>query len=172
MRLANRSDIQPLRLFAQALEPAQYYTRQHLKFQAGHYDYHEPLNRLADVLPAESLAVRALDKQVDALIANRANSSAAAAIRAQLHIWHDNNDQLKPLLSASYMLQPLENSAKQVNELSQMGIELVNAYTRNQAFGANDVADMHAKLDAAAQLQDETVIALVRPLEKLLRAFK
>lgn len=172
MRLANRNDIQPLRLFAQALEPAQYYTRQHLKFQAGHYDYHEPLNRLADVLPAESLAVRALDKQVDALIANRANSSAAAAIRAQLHIWHDNNDQLKPLLSASYMLQPLENSAKQVNELSQMGIELVNAYTRNQAFGANDVADMHAKLDAAAQLQDETVIALVRPLEKLLRAFK
>jgi len=34
------------------------------------------------------------------------------------------------------------------------------------------VAQMHSQLDAAAQVQDETVLALVRPLEKLLRSFK
>jgi hexosaminidase len=31
---------------------------------------------------------------------------------------------------------------------------------------------MQATLDAAAEVQDETVIALVRPLETLLRAFQ
>ncbi|MDR9963836.1 hypothetical protein KIF59_11560 [Enterobacter cloacae subsp. cloacae] len=37
---------------AQAVEPAQYYTRQHLKFRAGNYHQFEPLNRFADALNA------------------------------------------------------------------------------------------------------------------------
>lgn len=171
-RLANSTDIQPLRVLAQALEPAQYYTRQHLKFQAGHYNYFEPLNRLADVLPAESDTVRMLDKQVVALVEDRSNVAAAAAIRSQLQRWHDNAAQVAPLLNGSAPLKALESSAKQVDALSVMGIEMVNAYVRNQAFGASEVAQMQAKLDAAAQVQDETVIALVRPLERLLHAFK
>ena len=43
---------------AEAVEPAQYYTRQHLKFRAGNYHQFEPLNRFADALPPESGAVR------------------------------------------------------------------------------------------------------------------
>ncbi len=98
MRLANSSDITPLRVLAEVLEPAQYYTRQHLKFQAGHYDYFEPLNRLADVLPAESEPVRLLDKQVDALIANRGDHAAASALRHQLQRWQRNSDAVMPLV--------------------------------------------------------------------------
>jgi len=172
MRLANRSDIAPLQVLAEVLEPAQYYTRQHVKFQAGHYDYHEPLNRLADVLPAESEAVRQLEHQVTALIANRTDPTAAAAIQRQLQRWQANTAQVMPLLNANYLLKPLAHSAQQVDALSRMGISLVNAWARNQAFGASEVAQMHATLDAAAEVQDETVIALVRPLETLLRAFK
>lgn len=56
--------------------------------------------------------------------------------------------------------------------LSTMGLALVNAYVRNQASGACEVAEMQATLDAAAEVQDETVIALVRPLETLLHAFQ
>jgi hexosaminidase len=157
---------------AEVLEPAQYYTRQHLKFQAGHYDYFEPLNRLADVLPAESNAVRLLDKQVDRLIANRADHAAAHAIRQQLQRWQNNSDAVMPLILGSYQLKPLQQQVQQVTELSRMGLDLVNALERNQAYGAGEVAQMHTQLDAAAQVQDETVLALVRPLEKLLRSFK
>ncbi|VTM89498.1 Beta-hexosaminidase [Raoultella ornithinolytica] len=57
-RLANGGSTLPLQILAQALEPAHYYTRQHLKFQANHYHLFEPLNRLADALPAESTTVR------------------------------------------------------------------------------------------------------------------
>jgi len=172
MRLANRSDITPLQVLAEVLEPAQYYTRQHLKFQAGHYDYHEPLNRLADVLPAESEAVRQLEQQVAALIARRTDAAATAAMLHQLQRWQANTTRVMPVINANYPLKPLAHSAQQVDALSRMGIALVNAYARNQAFGASEVAQMHAALDAAADVQDETVIALVRPLERLLRAFK
>ncbi|MEB5972085.1 beta-N-acetylhexosaminidase [Pantoea dispersa] len=170
MRLANSSDITPLRVLAEVLEPAQYYTRQHLKFQAGHYDYFEPLNRLADVLPVESEPVRQLDKQVDALIANRGNHAAASAIRRQLQRWQSNSDAVMPLVLGNYQLKALQPQVRQVAELSRMGQDLVNALERNQAYGAGEVAQMHAQLDAAAQVQDETVLALVRPLEKLLRS--
>ncbi|MDF7659719.1 family 20 glycosylhydrolase [Erwiniaceae bacterium L1_54_6] len=172
MRLANSTDITPLRVLSEVLEPAQYYTRQHLKFQAGHYNYFEPLNRLADVLPAESEAVRLLDKQVDALIANRENHQAANTIRQQLQRWLSNCDRVMPLTLHNYQLHALQPQVQQVAELSRIGLDLVATLQRNQAYGAGEVAQMQAKLDAAAQVQDETVLAMVRPLEKLLRSFK
>ncbi len=70
----------------------------------------------------------------------------------------------------NYQLKALQPQVRQVAELSRMGLDLVNALERNQAYGAGEVAQMHARLDAAAQVQDETVLALVRPLEKLLRS--
>lgn len=172
IRLAGGHDIAPLRVLAEVLEPAQYYTRQHLKFQAGHYNYQEPLNRLADVLPAESEAVRQLEQQVAVLIANRNNPAAAAAVRAPLQRWQANTITVLPLINDSATLKPLAHSVQQIEVLSAMGLALVNAYVRNQAFGASEVAEMHATLDAAAEVQDETVIALVRPLETLLHAFQ
>ncbi|WP_434745305.1 beta-N-acetylhexosaminidase [Candidatus Pantoea rara] len=172
MRLASGHDIAPLRVLAEVLEPAQYYTRQHLKFQAGHYNYNEPLNRLADVLPAESEAVRLLEQQVAVLIADRNNAAAASTVRAPLQRWQANTTAVMPVINGSAMLKPLAHSVQQIEVLSAMGIALVNAYVRNQAFGASEVAEMHATLDAAAEVQDETVIALVRPLEALLRAFQ
>lgn len=169
MRLANSSDTVPLQIFAEALEPAQFYTRQHLKYQAGHYTQAEPLNRLADVLPSESNKVRELDQQVDALIANRGNRLAAQAIRRQLQQWQHNIPLVEPLLAQNPQLRPLLPVAGQVAEISQMGLSLLDAMEKEQTFGAREVAKMHQRLDQAALTQDEVVIALVYPVEKLLR---
>ncbi|QKJ85518.1 Beta-N-acetylhexosaminidase [Paramixta manurensis] len=171
-RLANTTDTIPLQIFAEALEPAGYYTRQHLKFQAGHYNALEPLNRLADALPAESEAVRILDTQVDTLINDRGNRQAAQAIYQQLARWQTAIPQVMPLLAGNYQLKALQPTAQRVEEISRIGIALVEAIERNQTFGARDMAAMHKTLDEAAQTQDEVVIALVYPVEKLLRSFK
>jgi len=77
-----------------------------------------------------------------------------------------------PIVNSSATLKPLAHSVQQIEVLSAMGLALVNAYVRNQAFGATEVAGIKATLDAAAEVQDETVIARVRPLEMLLRAFQ
>jgi len=169
MRLANSSDTVPLQIFAEALEPAQFYTRQHLKYQAGHYTQAEPLNRLADVLPSESNKVRELDQQVDALIANRGDRQAAQAIRRQLQQWQNNIPLVEPVLAQNPQLRPLLPVAGQVAEISQMGLSLLDAMEKEQTFGAREVAKMHQRLDQAALSQDEVVIALVYPVEKLLR---
>ncbi|NNS06951.1 family 20 glycosylhydrolase [Erwinia sp. JH02] len=169
MRLANSSDTVPLQIFAEALEPAQFYTRQHLKYQAGHYTQAEPLNRLADVLPSESNKVRELDQQVDALIANRGDRQAAQAIRRQLLQWQHNIPLVEPVLAQNPQLRPLLPVAGQVAEISQMGLSLLDAMEKEQTFGAREVAKMHQRLDQAAFSQDEVVIALVYPVEKLLR---
>ena len=169
MRLANSSDTVPLQIFSEALEPAQFYTRQHLKYQAGHYTQAEPLNRLADVLPSESNKVRELDQQVDALIANRSDRQAAQAIRRQLLQWQHNIPLVEPVLAQNPQLRPLLPVAGQVAEISQMGLSLLDAMEKEQTFGAREVAKMHQRLDQAALTQDEVVIVLVYPVEKLLR---
>jgi hexosaminidase len=170
IRLANSSNTVPLQIFAEALEPAQYYTRQHLKFQAGHYDLNEPLNRLADVLPAESDKVRELDQQVGALIANRGDRQALQAIRHQLRLWQQNVPEVMPLLAQNYALQPLQPVAQQLETISRIGLSLLDAIEDNRAFGSDEVAKMQATLDKAAATQDEVVLALVYPIERLLRA--
>ena len=170
MRLANSSDVVPLQIFSEALEPAQYYTRHHLKFQAGNYHQFEPLNRLADALPAESEKVRLLDQQVDALIADRANRQAAQAIRQQLTQWQNNIPQVMPLIDSNYQLKAMQPVASQVAKISEIGIALVNAIESHRTFGAHEVEQMQSTLDEAAKTQDEVVIALVYPVEKLLRA--
>lgn len=168
-RLANSSDTIPLQIFAEALEPAQWYTRQHLKYQAGHYTLAEPFNRLADILPAESDKVRELDQQVDALIVNRGDRQALQAIRLQLKAWQQNVPQVEPLLAQNPQLRPLLPVAGQVAAISQMGLSLLDAMESERTFGAREVAKMHQLLDQAALTQDEVVIALVYPIEKLLR---
>nr|WP_051516350.1 family 20 glycosylhydrolase [Pantoea sp. IMH] len=172
IRLANGSDILPLQILAEALEPAQYYTRQHLKFQAGHYDLSEPLNRLADVLPAESQKVRELDRQLDALIKNPGDRQAMQAVRHQLTAWQQNVPAVLPLLSQNYQLKPLEPVARQLAAVSAMGLTLLDALEQDKAVEAQQKAAMQETLDNAAATQDEVVIALVYPVEKLLRAGK
>ncbi|KJG61549.1 hypothetical protein UA70_10915 [Raoultella planticola] len=86
-RLANGGSTLPLQILAQALEPAHYYTRQHLKFQANHYHLFEPLNRLADALPAESTTVRNLDRWASRLISDAEDSESADALRHIFTLW-------------------------------------------------------------------------------------
>ncbi|WP_078003433.1 beta-N-acetylhexosaminidase [Izhakiella australiensis] len=172
MRLANSSNILPLQVFAEVLEPAQYYTRHHLKFLAGHYNQFEPLNRLADVLPAESDAARDLQGLVNRLVENRGDKQAAQAIRQKLLRWQGIVPKVMPLLEQNYQLQALKPLAQQVAEVSSIGLAVLDAIESNRAFGARDMESMNDRLDNAAQVQDETVNALVSPVETLLRAEK
>lgn len=171
-RLANSSDITPLLTLSSALEPAQYYTRQHLKFKAGNYTQFEPLNRLVDALPAESNAVRELDNQVKALLTDGKDAQAAAAIRNQLTLWQANTAQVKPILAQNYVLKPVQPVAEQLGKLSELGLQWLDKIQKGQSITAEERQQAQAQLDGAAQIQDELVIAAVYPLERLLEGVK
>ena len=171
-RLANGGSTLPLQILAQALEPAHYYTRQHLKFQANHYHLFEPLNRLADALPAESTTVRNLDRWASRLISDAEDSESADALRHIFTLWQNNIADAQALTENSYQLAAIKPVVAQVDKLATLGIRLTDLVARQGTLDDKEYASVQAQLDEAAKTQDELVIAAVYPLEKLLRATK
>ncbi|MCS3405964.1 beta-N-acetylhexosaminidase [Serratia sp. AKBS12] len=169
-RLANGVDIMPLQIFAEALEPAQYYTRQHLKFQAGNYHQFEPLNRLADALPAESSAVRDMTLQVAALLKDRDNRVAQAALRERLQRWQQNGAALQPTVAGNRLMLELAPVAQDVETLAGIGLMLLDRWQQGKPLTDSEAQQVQRQLDTAAQVRDELVIAAVYPLETLLHA--
>jgi hexosaminidase len=168
-RLANSVEIMPLQILAEAVEPAQYYTRHHLKFKAGNYNLFEPLNRFADALPAESRAVYELNQQVTALLKDKDNQAAAQAIRTRLQRWQQNTAPVKTAIAGNVAMKDLVPVAQDVNRLASLGLMLLERYQHGKALSKIEAEQAQQQLDAAAQIRDEVVIAAVYPLETLLR---
>lgn len=169
-RLANNSDSLPLQILAQAVEPAQYYTRQHLKFQAGNYHQFEPLNRFADALSAESATVRQMNKWVDRLVSDAEDTESADALRHVFNRWQSNTSDALALSGSNYQLKAIKPVIQEVDKLASIGLRLTDLVARQGTLDDKDIASIQAELDNAAKIQDEVVIAAVYPLETLLRA--
>jgi len=171
-RLANGVEIAPLQILAEAVEPAQYYTRQHLKFRAGNYHQFEPLNRFADALPPESNAVREMGQQVAALLQDNNNRAAAQALRERLLRWQLNGAAVKTLIAGNRVMQALAPVAQDVGALSTLGLMLLERRQQGKPLSSAEAEQAQQQLDAAAQARDEVVIAAVYPLEALLRGLR
>lgn len=169
-RLAGTPDIMPLQILAQAVEPAQYYTRQHLKFQAGNYHHFEPLNRFADALGAESSQVRSVDSWVDKLVADAEDNNSAEFLRHTFARWQSNTPDVLALIEGNYQLKALKPVAEGVDRLAGIGLRLTDLVARQGTLSDDERDTIQKQLDEAAQTQDEVVIAAVYPLQKLLRA--
>ncbi|RKQ39263.1 beta-N-acetylhexosaminidase [Enterobacter sp. R1(2018)] len=169
-RLAGTPDIMPLQILAQAIEPAQYYTRQHLKFQAGNYHHFEPLNRFADALAAESSQVRAIDAWADKLVADPEDGNSAESLRHVFARWQSNTPDALTLIDGNYQLKALKPVAESVDKLAGIGLRLTDLVAKQGTLSDGERGDIQKQLDDAAQTQDEVVIAAVYPLQKLLRA--
>ncbi|MDX6038665.1 beta-N-acetylhexosaminidase [Scandinavium lactucae] len=169
-RLANGGNTLPLQILAQAIEPAQYYTRQHLKFQAGNYHQFEPLNRFADALPAESNTVRHLNEWADNLVSDAEDNESADALRHVFTRWQNNTADVLLLTDGNYQLSAIKPVALQVDKLAALGLRLTDLVARQGTLDDKEYASIQTQLDEAAKTQDEVVIAAVTPLETLLRA--
>ncbi len=170
IRLANSVEVGPLQILAQALEPAQYYTRQHLKFQAGNYHQFEPLNRYADALSAESNTVRQMNSWAEHLVSDAEDNESAEALRHVFSRWQSNTSDALALSENSYQLKALKPVIQQVDKLASIGLRLTDLVARQGTLDDTEIASIQRELDSAAQIEDEVVIAAVYPLEKLLRA--
>lgn len=169
-RLANNADTLPLQILAQAIEPAQYYTRQHLKFQAGNYHQFEPLNRFADALNAESATVRQMHRWADRLVSDAEDTESAEALRHVFNRWQSNTSDALALSENSYQLKAMKPVIQEVDKLASIGLRLTDLVARQGTLDDKEIASIQRELDNAARVQDEVVIAAVYPLETLLRA--
>ncbi|MBT9456672.1 MAG: family 20 glycosylhydrolase [Burkholderiaceae bacterium] len=158
LRLAAASDLSVLKAICEVLEPAGYYARQHDKKAAGRYHLDEPLDRLADGLPAENRAMQRL-------AALPLDAQGLAQWREQLQAWAAALPAVQALLPV-----PLIPLALHWRGLCELGFELLLAIEQGQALPPARRAAVQARIDTAAEMVDELVLALVAPLERLLEA--
>lgn len=169
-RLANSTQIESLQILAEAVESAQYYTRNHAKFQAGNYNQFEPLNRFADTLGPESLTVKEMDGLVSRLLANKDDTEAYDALRLRLERWRNNSEPLMLIVNANYTMKNLRPVAQDVGDISILGLQLLEALRTGQKLSDEQTQTAQALLDRGAELRDEVVIRAVYPLARLLDA--
>ncbi|QPF75758.1 family 20 glycosylhydrolase [Roseateles sp. DAIF2] len=146
-----------LQRFAALLEPGQYYARQHSKKAAGRYHLDEPLNRLADTLPAENRAMQDLAR------APLADPQRWRALLGQIQA---DQPALLALLEATPGLQALRPLAVHLPALCALGLELLD----REALDGYAIDAARHRLDAASTMVDEVVLALAPALEQLLEA--
>jgi len=141
------ADTAGLRALAQWLEPGSGYARQHAKKRVGRYHQNEPLDRLADALPAESPLMAALHGAP-------AWAAALTEARARLPAW-------RALLAASPRLAPALPLLDVLADLFDLGLDL---------WAGRVPPDAQRRLHEAAALVDEMLPALVQPLQRRLDA--
>ncbi|MEZ8096869.1 family 20 glycosylhydrolase [Photobacterium swingsii] len=169
-RLANGHDIRPLQVLAQAVEQAQYYHRHHEKSTYENYDRFDPLNRFADALPPESMEIRELGKLAQAFTANPNDSEAKNQLTARLQLWVDNTAKVMPIIDSNYLLTEVKPVALHVQQVSELGLMLVEHISAKHPLSPQEVKQAKALLHAAQQIQDELVVSSAYPVETLLNA--
>jgi hexosaminidase len=162
--VAESADIRPLEIFSQAVEQAQYYTRHHLKFQAGNYHQQERLNRFVDFLPAESLALVALNQAISKM---PQDNNAVAQIRATLANWQQNQPALKKLIAQSPELADLQPLAEDLDKLLVLANTILDQCHQPQL--SEQVPVLRQQLWALAEVrQQEVVLSASLAIESLL----
>ncbi|WP_168171437.1 beta-N-acetylhexosaminidase [Lacimicrobium sp. SS2-24] len=130
------ADPHPLMVFSEAVEQAQYYTRHHLKYQAGEYHQHAPLDRFVDFLPAESLTLVKLNQAIAALPQDPQRMKDIDAILTK---WQHALPELQHIVASSPKLaelRPVITDLKQLLDVStlisqQCGKQTLSAQRQN-----------------------------------------
>jgi hexosaminidase len=110
---SHEAEAAALLVLSETVEQSQYYSRHHLKTVRGQYHLDAPLDRLADALPAESLALLTLRRQLAVIgcgadFGNSGNQTIGAAAKSRQEIssaLHDLQQQFQRWQQAAAELQ-------------------------------------------------------------------
>jgi hexosaminidase len=165
-RLADGSDVQPLTVLADVLEPVRDYTRNHIR----PYETTTPLNRLVDAVQPESDVARDFAAAAQQVINKTISAEDLARLRAQLTVWEGNDQRLEPVLEnhpLSQEAQPLSQNLSATAAIAQQALGYLSANGRAPA----DWRDRQlACLKEAQKPQAEMLLAIVPSVQKLVEA--
>lgn len=173
-RLANGNDVQPLVALAEYTEPAQYYARNWEKWiqtpnHGDLYNQYERLNRFVDALPVESHAVYAMEKLVSEH--STGNKDVLGELKAHYSKVLDAAQNAKPIFAANVASVDSVVIAEKTIEVAQMGQALIAKLENNQSLSEQEQNEYLVKLNDAAKIYDEAIVAIVKPTEMLVTQF-
>ena len=168
-KLAGKNEIAPMKLFADMLEPAHYYHRQHEKSAYETYSKADPLNRLADALPAENDYLRQFNQRLENWLKNPQENADYYALRAELERWGANRAQLQPVLGVHPEWTSLANN---VDLVARTCLDLLDARVKTTVLMQSERKNVKELIRQAQKLDQELVVAAATSLEKILDSFK
>ena len=170
-RLANGADETPLLTLAKYIEPAQYYARHWEKWistpnEGDLYNQYERLNRFADALPVESLAVY----EMQDLVAAYAQGDTAVLDALAMHYQGVKlaAQQAKPIFAANVASVETVPVAEAAIKVADLGLTLIELAKQGSDISQSDAEVYQRIINENAIIFDETIVAIVSPTELLL----
>jgi len=181
---SNDAEAAALWVLSETVEQSQYYSRHHLKTARGQYHLDAPLDRFADALPAESLALVALRQQLATMgcQANGTSSDKATqtatqrassinALQQQFQRWQQAAVQLQNYQGKQQLR--IQHLAAQLAITSDIALQwlaeqqrLTHSSTFNKTKKNRDL--QRQQLQTIINDVDEELLALTQPVDQML----
>ncbi|MGR5286098.1 family 20 glycosylhydrolase [Vibrio maritimus] len=173
-RLANGADITPLLALARYTEPAQYYARNWEKWiqtenHGDLYNQHERLNRFADALPVESYAVYEMNDLVEQV--EKGDKQALTALEQHYQTVLNAATAAETVFAANVASVDTVALTKATKQVAEIGLTLVSKSKSGDSVSKADAQAYQAMINESAIIIDETIVAIVKPTEMLLKTF-
>lgn len=194
---SNDAEAAALLLLSETVEQSQYYSRHHLKTARGQYHLDAALDRFADALPAETMALVALRQQLAVIgcgagVANSGNqkavttamssqeiSSTLSALQQQFQRWQQAAVQLQNYQGKQQLrIQQLAAQLAITSDIALQWLAAKQAAVQQTNVGAvltrigvtSQNWDLqHQQLQHTINDVDEELLALAQPVQQMLR---
>jgi hexosaminidase len=167
-RIAGTNDISALRTFTDVVEPVKDYNREELAVvEATNLS---PLNRVIDATRPESMTARRFGNLVDALIEGHADSEAKQEVRASLIRWRDNQSNLQPLESQSFLLTEIVPLSQDLTAVATTGLQALDYLDRGERAPDAWATQQFAFLEQARKPKAQLLLMVVPSVQKLVEA--
>jgi hexosaminidase len=167
-RIAGSNDISALRTFTDVVEPVKDYNREELAVVEA--TSLSPLNRVIDAARPESTTARQFGNLVDALIAGQADSAGKQEIKALLIRWRDNQRNLQPLESQSFLLKEIVPLSQELTAVATTGLQALDYMDRGERAPATWAREQLALLEEAQKPKAQLLLMVVPSARKLVEA--
>jgi hexosaminidase len=162
-RLAGDAPVEPLRVFADVVEPVKNYQRP----RWGAYTSDYPLTRLVDAARPESDSARHFKSAVDQFLRTAPAYGNPEGLQASLKIWAGNHKALEPTLEKSDLLADTLSQSKDLSACAQVGLEAIQFLQSKHPAPADWISKSKALLDRAQKASAQVELAVVPAIRKL-----
>jgi hexosaminidase len=167
-RIGGSNDISALRTFTDVVEPVKDYNREELAVVEA--TSLSPLNRVIDAARPESTTARKFANLVDALIAGHVDSDAKQEIKALLIRWRDNQSNLQPLESQSFLLKEIVPLSQELTGVATTGLQALDYMDRGERAPAAWATEQFALLEEAQKPKAQLLLMVVPSVQKMVEA--
>jgi len=165
-RLSGNTDVQPLRVLADVLEPVKGYGRE----QAREYESFTPLNRLVDTVHPESETARRFSAMVERYLSRSIAPAELEIMTNSLARWRNNALPLQPVLQDNALLKEVTPLSQNLTSVAAAGLQALEYLNHGGRAPASWRKQQLALLKQAEKPQAELLNMIVPSVEKLVAA--